>query len=46
MTQSLAQEWGRDAIRVNAIIAEAKKAGDIDKMAQKWLGRNAGQLPE
>jgi polar amino acid transport system substrate-binding protein len=32
--------------RVNAIIAEAKKSGDIDKMAQKWLGRPAGQLPE
>ena len=39
---------GEDALRarVNAIIAEAKKAGDIDKMAQKWLGRPAGQLPE
>ena len=39
---------GEDALRmrVNAIIAEAKKAGDIDKMAQKWLGRSAGQLPD
>ncbi len=39
---------GEDALRtrVNAIIADAKKAGDIDKMAQKWLGRAAGQLPE
>jgi polar amino acid transport system substrate-binding protein len=39
---------GEDALRtrVNAIIAEAKKSGDIDKMAQKWLGRPAGQLPE
>jgi len=39
---------GEDALRtrVNAIIAEAKKSGDIDKMAQKWLGRTAGQLPE
>jgi polar amino acid transport system substrate-binding protein len=39
---------GEDALRtkVNAIIAEAKKTGDIDKMAQKWLGRPAGQLPE
>lgn len=39
---------GEDALRtkVNAIIAEAKKFGDIDKMAQKWLGRPAGQLPE
>lgn len=39
---------GEDALRtkVNAIIADAKKSGDIDKMAQKWLGRPAGQLPE
>ena len=39
---------GEDALRnrVNAIIAEAKKSGDIDKLAQKWLGRPAGQLPE
>jgi polar amino acid transport system substrate-binding protein len=39
---------GEDALRtkVNAIIAEAKKSGDLDKMAQKWLGRPAGQLPE
>jgi polar amino acid transport system substrate-binding protein len=39
---------GEDALRtkVNAIIADGKKSGDIDKMAQKWLGRPAGQLPE
>ena len=39
---------GEDALRtrVNAIIADARKSGDIDKMAQKWLGRPAGQLPE
>ena len=39
---------GEDALRtrVNAIIADAKKAGDLDRMAQKWLGRSAGQLPE
>jgi len=39
---------GEDALRnrVNAIIAEAKKSGDIEKMAQKWLGRSAGQLPD
>jgi polar amino acid transport system substrate-binding protein len=39
---------GEEALRtrVNAIIAEGKKAGDIDKMAQKWLGRPAGQLPD
>ena len=27
------------------IIAEAKKNGDIDRMAVKWLGRPAGDLP-
>jgi polar amino acid transport system substrate-binding protein len=39
---------GEDALRlkVNAIIADAKKSGDIEKMAQKWLGRAAGNLPE
>ena len=39
---------GEDALRlkVNAVIAEAKKSGDIEKMAQKWLGRTAGNLPE
>jgi polar amino acid transport system substrate-binding protein len=39
---------GEDALRlkVNTIIAEAKKSGDIEKMAQKWLGRAAGNLPE
>jgi polar amino acid transport system substrate-binding protein len=38
---------GEDALRmkVNDIISAAKKAGDIDKMAQKWLGRPAGELP-
>ena len=38
---------GEDKLRlkVNEIIAEAKKAGDLDKMAQKWLGRPAGDLP-
>ena len=39
---------GEDKLRlkVNEIIAEAKKNGDIDKMSQKWLGRPAGNLPE
>jgi len=39
---------GEDALRtrVNAIIKEGTAAGDIDKLAQKWLGRPAGQLPE
>jgi polar amino acid transport system substrate-binding protein len=33
-------------LKVNEIIAEAKKNGDIDKMANKWLGRPAGDLPQ
>jgi polar amino acid transport system substrate-binding protein len=39
---------GENALRtkVNAIIADAKKSGELDKLAQKWLGRPAGQLPE
>lgn len=39
---------GEDKLRtrVNEIIAEARKDGTIDKMAQKWLGRPAGTLPE
>jgi polar amino acid transport system substrate-binding protein len=38
---------GEDKLRarVNEIIAEAKKAGELDKMASKWLGRPAGDLP-
>jgi polar amino acid transport system substrate-binding protein len=38
---------GEDKLRlkVNEIIAAAKKNGDIDKMAMKWLGRPAGDLP-
>ena len=32
-------------LRVNDIIAEARKAGDLDKMSSKWLGRPAGDLP-
>jgi polar amino acid transport system substrate-binding protein len=39
---------GEDALRlkVNEVIAAAKKAGDIDKLANKWLGRPAGDLPQ
>ena len=39
---------GEDKLRlkVNEIIAAGKKAGDIDKMAVKWLGRPAGDLPQ
>ena len=38
---------GEDKLRekVNEIIAEARKSGDIDKMSSKWLGRPAGDLP-
>ena len=38
---------GEDKLRlkVNEIIAAAKAAGDLDKMASKWLGRPAGDLP-
>jgi polar amino acid transport system substrate-binding protein len=38
---------GEDKLRlkVNDIIAAAKTSGDLDKIAQKWLGRPAGNLP-
>ena len=38
---------GEDALRarVNEVIAEAKKSGELDRLAQKWLGRPAGELP-
>ena len=38
---------GEDKLRakVNEIIAAAKASGEIDKLAQKWLGRPAGDLP-
>ena len=39
---------GEDKLRakVNEIILDAKKNGDLDKMAVKWLGRPTGTLPE
>ena len=39
---------GEDALKakVNQIILDAKKAGELDRLAQKWLGRPAGTLPE
>ncbi|WP_439113006.1 transporter substrate-binding domain-containing protein [Hydrogenophaga sp.] len=39
---------GEDALRlkVNEIIVMAKKSGEIDALAKKWLGRPAGTLPE
>lgn len=38
---------GEDKLKakVNEIIAAAKSSGEIDKLAQKWLGRPAGELP-
>ena len=38
---------GEDKLRlkVNEIIAAAKASGELDKLAQKWLGRPAGELP-
>jgi len=33
-------------VRVNEIIAAAKAAGELDRLAQKWLGRPAGDLPQ
>jgi polar amino acid transport system substrate-binding protein len=39
---------GEDKLRlkVNEIIAGAKAAGDLDRLALKWLGRPAGELPQ
>jgi polar amino acid transport system substrate-binding protein len=39
---------GEDKLRlkVNEIIAGAKASGDIEKLAQRWLGRPAGELPQ
>ena len=39
---------GEDKLRlkVNEIIAAAKQSGDLDRMAIKWLGRAAGELPQ
>jgi polar amino acid transport system substrate-binding protein len=39
---------GEDKLRlkVNEILAAAIASGDIDKMATKWLGRPAGDLPK
>ena len=31
--------------RVNDILAEAKKSGDLEALSKKWLGRSAGDLP-
>lgn len=38
---------GEDKLRtkVNEIIMDARKSGDMDKIAMKWLGRTIGDLP-
>ena len=38
---------GEDKLRlkVNEIIAAAKSSGELDKLAQRWLGRPTGDLP-
>ena len=38
---------GEDKLKakVNDIIAEAKKSGELEAMAKKWLGRGLGDLP-
>lgn len=38
---------GEDKLRqkVNEILMDARRSGDIDKMAVKWLGKPAGDLP-
>jgi polar amino acid transport system substrate-binding protein len=39
---------GEDKLRlkVNEIIMEARRNGDMDKIAMKWLGRPVGDLPQ
>jgi polar amino acid transport system substrate-binding protein len=39
---------GEDKLRlkVNEIVMEARKNGDMDKIALKWLGRPVGDLPQ
>jgi polar amino acid transport system substrate-binding protein len=38
---------GEDALlaKVNAIIAAAKQAGELEALSKKWLGRGTGELP-
>ena len=39
---------GEDKLRlkVNEILVDAKKSGELDRLAMKWLGRPAGDLPQ
>lgn len=32
--------------RVSDVLLAAKKSGELDKLAVKWLGRPAGKLPQ
>jgi polar amino acid transport system substrate-binding protein len=32
-------------VRVNEIVAEAKKSGELEAMSKKWLGRSLGDMP-
>ena len=38
---------GEDKLKakVNEILAEAKRSGELDTLSKKWLGRPAGDLP-
>ena len=38
---------GEDKLKekVNEIIADARKSGELNAMAMKWLGRPLGELP-
>ena len=39
---------GEDKLKakVNEIVAEAKKSGELEALSKKWLGRSAGDLPQ
>ena len=39
---------GEDKLKakVNEIVADAKKSGDLEAMSKKWLGRGTGDLPQ
>ena len=39
---------GEDSLRakVNEVIVAAHKAGDLERLSQKWLARSTGELPE
>jgi len=39
---------GEDKLRarVDEILAEARKSGELDRLSVKWLGRPTGDLPQ